>query len=193
MDRILVTGGAGLIGSHLCEHLLRWGKQVAVVDDLDDFYDPRLKLANLEEIKLSGKCDSFIVDIRDGGQLQEVFEKVEPHAPLLAFGQIAEEGARGIEAASGLQPAADPSAASGQGPGADPQRLAELEQLREQIDPFELARTIDRKLERIHALAHRRLSPKAAGPGSVTFQMARHIHRKVTFLNGLIGGTPERL
>ncbi len=54
-------------------------------------------------------------------------------------------------------------------PGADPERMAELDRLREQIDPFELAHTIDRKLERIHALAHRRLSPKAAGPGSVTF------------------------
>ncbi len=54
-------------------------------------------------------------------------------------------------------------------PGADSQRLAELERLREQIDPFELAHTIDRKLERIHALAHRRLSPKPPSPGSVTF------------------------
>src|SRR2546422_5505916 len=80
MDRILVTGGAGFIGSHLCEHLLRGGKRVAVVDNLDDFYDPGLKCANLEEIKLSGKYDSFIVDIRDRGLLQEVFEKFRPQA-----------------------------------------------------------------------------------------------------------------
>jgi nucleoside-diphosphate-sugar epimerase len=59
MDRILVTGGAGFIGAHLYEHLLREGKQVAIVDNLDDFYDPRLKPANLEEIKLSGKYESI--------------------------------------------------------------------------------------------------------------------------------------
>jgi UDP-glucuronate 4-epimerase len=80
MDRILVTGGAGFIGSHLCEHLLREGKQVALVDNLDDFYDPRLKFANLEEIKLSGKVESFIVDIRDQGRLKEVFGKFRPEA-----------------------------------------------------------------------------------------------------------------
>ena len=59
---------------------MRGGKRVAVVDNLDDFYDPGLKCANLEEIKLSGKYDSFIVDIRDRGLLQEVFEKFRPQA-----------------------------------------------------------------------------------------------------------------
>ena len=42
----------------------------------------------------------------------------------------------------------------------DPQQAAELRALRQRLDPFELARTIDRKLERIYALADRRLSPK---------------------------------
>jgi hypothetical protein len=50
----------------------------------------------------------------------------------------------------------------------DRDRVAALQALREHLDPFELSRTIDRKLERIHALAERRLSPKPAGP-SVTF------------------------
>jgi len=53
-------------------------------------------------------------------------------------------------------------------PGADPQRAAELRDLRQRLDPFELARTIDHQLERIYALANRRLSPKSPGP-SVTF------------------------
>jgi hypothetical protein len=53
----------------------------------------------------------------------------------------------------------------------EPQRAAELRALRQRLDPFELARTIDRKLERLYALANRRLSPKAPAlpPGSVTF------------------------
>jgi transposase InsO family protein len=50
----------------------------------------------------------------------------------------------------------------------DRERVAELQALRERLDPFELSRTIDRKLERIHTLAERRLSPKPAWP-SVTF------------------------
>jgi hypothetical protein len=50
----------------------------------------------------------------------------------------------------------------------DPQRAAELRALRQRLDPFELARTIDRKLQRIYDLADRRLSPKPP-TRSVTF------------------------
>jgi hypothetical protein len=55
--------------------------------------------------------------------------------------------------------------------GIGPDRGAALQALRQSLDPFELAHTVDRKLERIAALADRRLSPKSAGPpsGSVTF------------------------
>lgn len=53
-------------------------------------------------------------------------------------------------------------------PGVNPERAAELRALRQRLDPFELARAIDHKLERIYALANRRLSPKSPGP-SVTF------------------------
>jgi transposase InsO family protein len=55
--------------------------------------------------------------------------------------------------------------------GVDPDRAAALQTLRQRLDPFELARTIDRKLERIYALADRRFSPKPPMPTSrsVTF------------------------
>ena len=53
-------------------------------------------------------------------------------------------------------------------PGVDRERVAELQALRQRLDPFALAQLIDRKLEQIHALANRRLSPKSPGP-SVTF------------------------
>ncbi len=45
-------------------------------------------------------------------------------------------------------------------PQADRERLAQLENLRKQLDPFQLAKRIERKLERIYRLANRRLSPK---------------------------------
>jgi UDP-glucuronate 4-epimerase len=77
---ILVTGGAGFIGSHLCEHLLRRGHHITIVDSLDDFYAPQLKLANLDEVRRAGAFEFFPVDIRDTGRLQEVFEKTRPEA-----------------------------------------------------------------------------------------------------------------
>lgn len=45
--KILLTGGAGFIGSHLLERLLARGDDVAVIDDFNDFYDPALKRRNL--------------------------------------------------------------------------------------------------------------------------------------------------
>jgi UDP-glucuronate 4-epimerase len=46
MARILVTGGAGFIGSHVCERLLERGDELVVLDNFNDFYDPRLKRDN---------------------------------------------------------------------------------------------------------------------------------------------------
>jgi UDP-glucuronate 4-epimerase len=47
----LVTGGAGFIGSHVCERLLHSGHRVWAFDDLNNFYDPQLKRGNLREIQ----------------------------------------------------------------------------------------------------------------------------------------------
>ena len=80
MNSVLVTGGAGFIGSHVCEHLLRTGRRVVVVDNLDDFYDPQLKHANLEAINTAGECAFRLVDIRDSTRLEEVFQKARPDA-----------------------------------------------------------------------------------------------------------------
>ena len=44
---ILVTGGAGFIGSHLTRRLLQRGDRVTILDDFNDFYDPRRKRANV--------------------------------------------------------------------------------------------------------------------------------------------------
>jgi len=48
LSKIVVTGGAGFIGSHLCEALLRDGHDVIAMDNFDDFYDPNVKHRNLE-------------------------------------------------------------------------------------------------------------------------------------------------
>ena len=53
----------------------------------------------------------------------------------------------------------------------DPQEVAALKKLQSQTDPFELSQTIDRKLQRLDRLAHRRLSPRAPqGPGPGEFE-----------------------
>jgi UDP-glucuronate 4-epimerase len=53
----LVTGGAGFIGSHVCERLLRDGHHVWAFDDLNNFYDPQFKQRNLKEIQaIAGGC-----------------------------------------------------------------------------------------------------------------------------------------
>jgi UDP-glucuronate 4-epimerase len=60
---ILVTGGAGFIGSHVVEALVGAGHRVAVLDDFNDFYDPRLKEANLAAVRAN--IELFRVDLRD--------------------------------------------------------------------------------------------------------------------------------
>lgn len=48
--RILVTGGAGFIGSHVAGKFLRDGHEVEIIDDFNDYYDPRIKRANLASL-----------------------------------------------------------------------------------------------------------------------------------------------
>jgi UDP-glucuronate 4-epimerase len=45
--KVLLTGGAGFIGSHLLERLIARGDDVAVIDDFNDYYDPAIKRGNL--------------------------------------------------------------------------------------------------------------------------------------------------
>src|SRR5882757_9008038 len=74
----LVTGGAGFIGSHVCERLLRDGHSVWAFDDLNDFYDPQFKRRNLREIQsLALPFEFFHGDLCDGGALAELFASVQ--------------------------------------------------------------------------------------------------------------------
>jgi UDP-glucuronate 4-epimerase len=77
MKAILVTGGAGFIGSHLCERLLEEGHRVICLDNFDSFYDPNLKIRNVEEInrKYPGTFTLVTGDIRNRDHLTELFKK----------------------------------------------------------------------------------------------------------------------
>ncbi len=76
--KILVTGGAGFIGSHLCEALLRGGHGVAILDNFDDFYSPARKRQNLAEVFRTGPASFYEADIRDPEAVRAVFERERP-------------------------------------------------------------------------------------------------------------------
>jgi UDP-glucuronate 4-epimerase len=72
--KFLVTGGAGFIGSHVCERLLRSGHSVWAVDNLSSFYPPALKEGNLREIAALNRPFTFVrADITDAGALAALF------------------------------------------------------------------------------------------------------------------------
>lgn len=75
--QILVTGGAGFIGGHLAEHFIRKGHDVVVLDNLNDFYDQRLKKHNIEEARTAAAAGDgsykFVEgDVRDSGLINDL-------------------------------------------------------------------------------------------------------------------------
>jgi len=82
--RILVTGGAGFIGSHLVEKLLSLGHNVAILDDFNDFYDPGIKRQNIAAV--AKDIAIHHLDLRDRGTVRNLFhrEKFEAIAHLAA-------------------------------------------------------------------------------------------------------------
>jgi UDP-glucuronate 4-epimerase len=72
-DPILVTGGAGFIGSHLVERLLDERRRVVVLDDFDDYYDPAIKRRNLRRALARPGLHLVEGDIRDEPLLERLF------------------------------------------------------------------------------------------------------------------------
>lgn len=83
MSTIVVTGGAGFIGSHLCEALLLQGNKVINIDSFNDYYDPTIKRNNVKETQRFVKSNHLPVnhysvqegDIRDVEFLKQVFDE----------------------------------------------------------------------------------------------------------------------
>src|SRR5229473_63516 len=71
MDRALITGGAGFIGSHLAQNLLESSWDVTVVDNFDPFYSKATKLANILSERKNSRFHLIEADIRDYESLRE--------------------------------------------------------------------------------------------------------------------------
>ena len=78
MGTLLVTGAAGFIGYHLCDRLLREGCRVVGVDDLNDYYDPRLKRARLARLEGRAGFSFQKLSIADRAAVPELFRTVRP-------------------------------------------------------------------------------------------------------------------
>ncbi len=73
--KILVTGTAGFIGSHLAERLLARGDEVVGIDNLNDYYDPNLKAARLERLQKNPKFRFRKLDLGDRLGIELLFRE----------------------------------------------------------------------------------------------------------------------
>jgi UDP-glucuronate 4-epimerase len=89
--KILVTGSAGFIGSAISLRLLERGDEVIGIDDLNDYYDVRLKYARLERNKAHKNYTEVVVNIVDRGAVERVFSK---HRPQRVVNLAAQAGVR---------------------------------------------------------------------------------------------------
>jgi UDP-glucuronate 4-epimerase len=76
--KIIVTGGAGFIGSTLTAKLLRRGDEVVVIDNFNDFYDPAIKRENVSPFLANPAFTLHELDIRDFDGVRKVFEEEKP-------------------------------------------------------------------------------------------------------------------
>lgn len=72
---LLITGGAGFIGSHLADRRLSRGDRVTVIDDFNDFYDPQMKRRNVAPHRGDPRYRLVEADIRDRARVLSIFEE----------------------------------------------------------------------------------------------------------------------
>src|SRR3989344_6018153 len=78
MTRILITGGAGFIGSAVAKKLMDRGYKVVLLDNFNDYYNPRLKHDRIKKFLKGHKFKLYKGDIRDYKLLEKIFRKEKP-------------------------------------------------------------------------------------------------------------------
>lgn len=74
----MITGAAGFIGFHLAQKLLMLGCNVIGIDNINDYYDVKLKHARLEKLRIHSRFTFIQVDISDKSAIMELFESRRP-------------------------------------------------------------------------------------------------------------------
>jgi UDP-glucuronate 4-epimerase len=92
--QVFVTGGAGFIGSHLCERLVCEGHHVLAIDNFDPFYDPSVKRRNLAAVMESPRFRLVEADIRDPQELWKAIDREGVASPDLIVHLAAKAGVR---------------------------------------------------------------------------------------------------
>jgi len=75
--QILITGGAGFIGSNLSKRLLETGHNVICIDNLNDYYSPRIKRENLEYNLKNKNFKFYRIDVENKEELRKVFGNID--------------------------------------------------------------------------------------------------------------------
>jgi UDP-glucuronate 4-epimerase len=78
--KIIVTGGAGFIGSHVVTALLAEGHEVTILDDFNDFYDPAIKRANVAAFP--SPVEIAEIDLREWEPIRDLFARVKPEVVI---------------------------------------------------------------------------------------------------------------
>ncbi len=91
MRPVLVTGAAGFVGYHLCEKLLREGRTVVGLDNMNEYYDVSLKRARLQRLEAHKGFSFELADLADSDALEQTFAK---HRFELVYNMAAQAGVR---------------------------------------------------------------------------------------------------
>ena len=75
IKKVLITGGAGFIGAHLAQRLTAVGTEVVALDNLNDYYDPQLKIDRMAALAKGDKFSHAQIDLSDRAAVEALFQK----------------------------------------------------------------------------------------------------------------------